>query len=34
MSIEYFDLTDMGWPLDDPVGHCVALATHVRALMR
>jgi sugar phosphate isomerase/epimerase len=34
VSIEYFDLADMGWPLDDPVGHCVALAAHVRALMR
>jgi sugar phosphate isomerase/epimerase len=34
ISIEYFDLSEMGWPLDDPVGHCVALATHVRALMR
>ena len=34
ISIEYFDLADMGWPLDDPVGYCVALATHVRALMR
>jgi sugar phosphate isomerase/epimerase len=34
ISIEYFDLADMGWPLDDPVGHCVALATHARALMR
>jgi sugar phosphate isomerase/epimerase len=33
VSIEYFDLADMGWPLDDPVGHCVALAAHVRALM-
>ena len=33
ISIEYFDLADMGWPLDDPVGHCVALATQVRALM-
>jgi sugar phosphate isomerase/epimerase len=34
LSIEYFDLADMGWPLDDPVGHCTALAAHVRALMR
>jgi sugar phosphate isomerase/epimerase len=33
ISIEYFDLADMGWPLDDPVGHCVALAAHVRGLM-
>jgi sugar phosphate isomerase/epimerase len=33
VSVEYFDLADMGWPLDDPVGYSVALATHVRALM-
>lgn len=33
LSVEYFDLAGMGWPLDDPVGHSVALATHVRALM-
>jgi len=32
MSIEYFDLPDYGWPLDDPVGHAVALAAYVRAL--
>jgi len=32
VSIEYFDLPDYGWPLDDPVGHAVALAAHVRAL--
>lgn len=33
MSVEYFDLPDYGWPLDDPVGHAVALAAHVRALV-
>jgi hypothetical protein len=32
MSVEYFDLPDYGWPLDDPVGHAVALAAHVRSL--
>jgi hypothetical protein len=32
MSIEYFDLPDYGWPLDDPVGHALALAAYVRAL--
>ena len=32
ISVEYFDLPEYGWPLDDPVGHCVALAEHVRAL--
>jgi sugar phosphate isomerase/epimerase len=33
MSVEYFDLPDYGWPLDDPVGHAVALAAHVRAFL-
>lgn len=33
LSVEYFDLPDYGWPLDDPVGHCVALAAHVRSLL-
>jgi xylose isomerase-like TIM barrel protein len=32
MSVEYFDLPEMRMPLDDPVGHAVALAAHVRAL--
>jgi sugar phosphate isomerase/epimerase len=32
LSVEYFDLPEYGWPLDDPVGHAVALAAHVRAL--
>jgi sugar phosphate isomerase/epimerase len=32
VSVEYFDLPDMGWPLDDPVAYSVALARHVRAL--
>jgi sugar phosphate isomerase/epimerase len=34
LSVEYFDLPDYGWPLDDPVGHAVALKAHVRALLR
>jgi sugar phosphate isomerase/epimerase len=33
LSIEYFDLPEHGWPLDDPVGHAVALAEQIRALM-
>ena len=33
LSVEYFNLPDYGWPLDDPVGHAVALAAHVRSLM-
>jgi sugar phosphate isomerase/epimerase len=32
LSVEYFDLPEEGWPLDDPVGWAVALADHVRAL--
>ena len=34
LSVEYFDLPDYGWPLDDPVGHAVAMQAHMRALMR
>jgi sugar phosphate isomerase/epimerase len=34
ISIEYFDLPDMRMPLDDPVGHAVALRDHVRPLFR
>ena len=33
MSVEYFDLPDYGWPLDDPVDHAVALRDHVRPLL-
>jgi len=32
VSVEYFDLPEMGWPLEDPVGWCVDLAAAVRAL--
>jgi sugar phosphate isomerase/epimerase len=32
VSVEYFDLPDMGWGLDDPVGHAVALAAQLRPL--
>ncbi|MEY2432186.1 MAG: hypothetical protein QOC92_1911 [Acidimicrobiaceae bacterium] len=34
LSVEYFNLPDYGWPLDDPVGHAVALANHVRPMLR
>jgi sugar phosphate isomerase/epimerase len=34
LSVEYFDLPDLGLPLGDPVGHCVALAARVRPLLR
>jgi sugar phosphate isomerase/epimerase len=33
ISIEYFDLPDLRMPLDDPVGHAVALAARVRPLL-
>jgi sugar phosphate isomerase/epimerase len=33
LSVEYFDLPTMGWPLDDPLGHAVALAERVRPLL-
>jgi sugar phosphate isomerase/epimerase len=33
LSIEYFDLAEHGWPLDDPVGWAVALAERVRPLL-
>ncbi len=32
-SVEYFDLPDLKLPLEDPVGHCVALAERVRPLL-
>lgn len=32
LSVEYFDLPDFGWPLDDPRGWARDLATHLRAL--
>jgi len=31
LSVEYFDLPEYGWPLDDPLGHAVDLARRVRA---
>jgi sugar phosphate isomerase/epimerase len=33
LSVEYFDLPEYGWGLDDPLGWAVALAAHVRAVM-
>ncbi len=32
LSVEYFDIPKIGFPLDDPVGHAVALAAYVRGL--
>lgn len=34
LSVEYFNLPDYGWPLDDPVGYAVALANLVRPMLR
>jgi sugar phosphate isomerase/epimerase len=33
LSIEYFDLPEHGWPLDDPVAWATDLAVHVRSLL-
>ena len=33
LSVEYFDLPEYGWGLDDPLAWTLALAEHVRALM-
>ena len=33
LSVEYFDLPDMGWGLEDPVAHATALAEQLRPLL-
>ncbi len=33
LSVEYFDLPEVGWPLDDPLGWALDLAAHVRRLL-
>ena len=33
LTVEYFDLPELGLPLADPVGHCVDLAARVRPLL-
>ena len=33
LSIEYFNLPEHGWPLDDPVGWATDLAAHLRPLL-
>jgi sugar phosphate isomerase/epimerase len=33
LSVEYFDLPEYGWPLEEPLAWAQALAEHVRALM-
>jgi hypothetical protein len=34
LSVEYFDLPDLGLPLEDPIGWCVALAGRVEPLLQ
>jgi sugar phosphate isomerase/epimerase len=34
LSVEYFDLPEMGWPLADPEGYATELARQVRPLLR
>jgi sugar phosphate isomerase/epimerase len=34
LSVEYFDLPEHGWALDDPVSWADDLRAHVAALMR
>jgi sugar phosphate isomerase/epimerase len=34
LSVEYFDLPDLGWPLDGPRAWAIDLATRVRPLLR
>ena len=33
LSVEYFDLPEFGWPLEDPPGYAVALAEQLRPLL-
>jgi sugar phosphate isomerase/epimerase len=33
VSIEYFDLPEQGWPLDDPIAWAADLRTHILSLM-
>jgi sugar phosphate isomerase/epimerase len=33
LSIEYFDLPEQGWPLDDPIAWAADLRTHILSLM-
>ena len=34
LSVEYFDLPEQGWPLDDPVAWAVDLAARLRVMLR
>ncbi len=33
VAVEYYDLPELGYPLEDPVGHAVELAARVRPLL-
>ena len=33
LSVEYFDLPDRGWPLEDPIAAALDFAAQVRALL-
>jgi sugar phosphate isomerase/epimerase len=33
LSVEYFDLPEWGWPLEDPIGYATALAAQVRPIL-
>jgi sugar phosphate isomerase/epimerase len=33
LSVEYFDLPELGWPLADPLAHALALAEQIRPLL-
>jgi sugar phosphate isomerase/epimerase len=33
LSVEYFDLPDLGWPFEDPVGAALETAEQIRALL-
>jgi len=33
LSVEYFDLPDRGWPLDDPIGAALDFTAQLRALL-
>jgi sugar phosphate isomerase/epimerase len=33
LSVEYFDLPELGYPLDDPLGHALTLTEHMRRLL-
>lgn len=34
LSVEYFDLPELGWPLEDPPAYATALADQIRPMLR